>query len=112
MPWTNTDKPQMDLFLTSTTSKPDELPSSSKSDNKQEEFDVINKPKHYNAFPDAIEPLDYALSHRMSYPQGSIIKYVTRFRHKGVPLEDLKKARWFLNKMISKIESGTDPKDV
>jgi hypothetical protein len=39
----------------------------------------------------------------MGYPESNIIKYVTRHPYKG-GLEDLKKARWYLNKLIEEIE--------
>ena len=40
----------------------------------------------------------------MNYTQGNIIKYVSRYRYKGKALEDLKKARWYLNRLIEDVE--------
>jgi len=37
--------------------------------------------------------------------KGNIIKYITRADHKG-KIEDLKKAKWYLDKLIEEIESG------
>ncbi len=53
-------------------------------------------PDHYK---DGIETWDYIASHKMDYIQGNIIKYVTRFRKKN-GLEDLKKAKAYLDKLI------------
>jgi len=39
----------------------------------------------------------------LAYMQGSIIKYVTRYKHKN-GIEDLKKAKWYLDKMIKTLE--------
>jgi len=39
----------------------------------------------------------------LAYMQGSIIKYVTRYKHKN-GIEDLKKAKWFLDEMIKTLE--------
>jgi len=41
----------------------------------------------------------------VSYCQGNIIKYLsTRLFTKGDPLQDAKKARWYLDKMIELLE--------
>jgi hypothetical protein len=47
----------------------------------------------------AIQPWDYVAANNLGYFEGSIIKYVTRWKDKG-GLEDLKKARHFLDKLI------------
>lgn len=47
----------------------------------------------------AIQPWDYVAANNLGYFEGSIIKYVTRWRDKG-GVEDLKKARHFLDKLI------------
>ena len=38
----------------------------------------------------------------LGYLEGSIIKYISRYEYKKNPLEDLKKAEWFLRKLIEK----------
>lgn len=68
--------------------------------------DIINNPLHYTH--GGIETIDY-LKAKMSKEQfigfliGNILKYVSRFPFKN-GLEDLKKAQWYLDKLIS-IES-------
>ena len=37
---------------------------------------------------------------------GNLLKYVSRFPHKGNPLQDLKKAAWYLNRKIEKLEKN------
>ncbi len=59
--------------------------------------DLINKPEHYTK---GIELTKYIVSWGMNWQQGNIVKYITRFPHKGTPLSDLKKARWYLNCLI------------
>jgi len=69
--------------------------------------DNINHPKHYNINwqgEKAIETYDYINSWRMGYAEGNIIKYVSRHKYKGKALQDLKKARWYLNKIIDELE--------
>ena len=41
----------------------------------------------------------------MSYAEGNIIKYVSRHKYKGKALQDLKKARWYINKLIEELEN-------
>ena len=59
--------------------------------------DLVNHPGHYTK---GIETTDYIISHGMSYCEGNVIKYITRWRQKG-GVQDLEKARWYLNKLIS-----------
>ena len=69
--------------------------------------DQINSPKHYNINwkgERTIQTYDYIRSWKMDYPESNIIKYVTRHPYKGKSLEDLKKARWYLDKLIEEVE--------
>ena len=63
--------------------------------------DLVNSPPHYNRA--GVECIDAILgaTHEMreGYLQGNIIKYMWRYRYKN-GLEDLKKAQWYLNKLI------------
>jgi hypothetical protein len=52
---------------------------------------------HYKRL--AIQPWDYVASNDLDYFQGSIIKYITRWKDKG-GIEDLQKAKHFLDKYI------------
>lgn len=67
-------------------------------------YNTINNPSHYTANGSAIECADYIESHTMDFFQGNIIKYVTRFKLKRKPKEDLLKAKWYLERLISKYE--------
>ena len=70
-------------------------------------MDNIN-PMHYKEGKveciDAIESATKNLSGTDSYYVGNIIKYIWRFQHKN-GIEDLKKARWYLERMIQNKES-------
>ena len=71
--------------------------------------DKVNSPEHYTA--GQIETIDYIVDvlgdhDTISYCHGNILKYLgTRLWTKGNPLENAKKARWYLNLMIEKIEA-------
>jgi|TARA_R110001583_G_scaffold54212_1_gene166308 hypothetical protein len=58
-----------------------------------------------NYYKEGIETADYIESHGMDYMQGNIIKYVTRYKMKN-GLEDLKKAEWYLQRLIKKYENN------
>lgn len=65
--------------------------------------EMINHPSHYNQ---GIEAIDYIESHKMNFNIGNVIKYVTRAKHKGTELQDLKKASWYLQREIDRLEKG------
>jgi len=52
---------------------------------------------HYKA--KAIQPWDYIASNDLGYFEGNIVKYVSRWKDKG-GVEDLRKARHYLDKLI------------
>ena len=64
--------------------------------------DNVNHPSHYKM--GGIETIDFIEAKSLGYHLGNVIKYITRADHKGNRLEDLKKAQWYLNRAISKIE--------
>ena len=69
----------------------------------------VNPPKQYNITwkgEQAIETFEYIKSWRMEYAEGNVIKYVSRHKYKGKALQDLKKARWYLDKMIEELENN------
>ena len=56
-----------------------------------------------NYYKEGIQVTDFILSYKMEWCEGNIIKYVTRYKAKN-GLEDLKKAKWYLEKLIEKLE--------
>lgn len=50
-----------------------------------------------------IQPVEYIIANNLSYLQGSVIKYVTRYLNKN-GVEDLKKAKHFIDMMIQEEE--------
>jgi hypothetical protein len=71
-------------------------------DDWQEE-DVVNSPSHYNSGGiECIEAIEESMTEEAfkGYLKGNVQKYMWRYEMKGKPAEDLKKARWYLNKLI------------
>lgn len=66
---------------------------------KQE--DVINHPSHYTR--GKIEVIDFIEDQQLPYHLGNVIKYIARAGYKGDKLEDLKKARWYLDRYIKEV---------
>lgn len=66
------------------------------------EDEHVNHPEHYTK--GGIEVHDFISAWSMDFDTGNVIKYVTRAPYKSNKLEDLKKARWYLNKSIEKAE--------
>ena len=60
--------------------------------------DNINNPPHYTV---GIETRDYIRSWNMGWDAGNVIKYVSRAPYKGDEVNDLKKARCYLDWMIA-----------
>ncbi len=67
--------------------------------NSKDEVDMVNHPQHY---AHGIEPIDYIESHNLNFNLGNVIKYVSRAPFKGTELQDLKKAKWYLEREIKK----------
>jgi len=63
--------------------------------------DPINPP-HYRQGD--VEVIDVIEAYGLGFATGNAVKYVLRHRFKGHPLEDLKKARWYLDRRISQLE--------
>jgi len=71
--------------------------------------DLINHPAHYRGLEarcwrcgGSIECIDVAAA--FNFCMGAAIKYIWRADFKGDPIEDLKKAVWYLNKEIDRRE--------
>jgi hypothetical protein len=68
---------------------------------------MVNHPPHYTQ--GGIETIDYMKAKLtpeafIGYLQGNCIKYLSRAAHKGMPVEDFKKAQWYLNKLVETLE--------
>jgi len=75
--------------------------------------DMVNHPPHYTS--GGIETIDYMQAKLTpeqfeGYLAGNVIKYISRYQHKN-GLEDLRKARWYLDKLISLYEKFEIPKE-
>ena len=73
-------------------------------------YDNVNSPAHYkhgkketiDVIRDCMESDEYH-----GYLKGNVLKYVSRYKFKGEPLEDLEKAQWYLNKLVQEVKDGS-----
>lgn len=73
-------------------------------------IDMINHPPHYNNSPAAcecgrkIECID--ITRNYNFNLGNAIKYLWRADHKGNKMDDLRKAIWYINDEIKRLEKS------
>lgn len=74
--------------------------------NTEEEGDNVNSPEHYKQGKiEVIEAVEGLLTEEelSGYFVGNIIKYISRYKAKN-GIEDLRKAQWYLNRLIGNME--------
>ncbi len=69
--------------------------------------DNVDHPKHYNSHPSGVECI--TVVEHMNFNLGNAMKYLWRTDHKN-GLEDLKKARWYIDREIQRLESNNEVK--
>jgi Protein of unknwon function (DUF3310) len=62
--------------------------------------DYVNHPPHYTAHPSGVECI--TITEWMNFNLGNAVKYIWRSGDKGATIEDLKKARWYLDREIDR----------
>lgn len=62
--------------------------------------DNVNRPAHYNGHPSGIECIQ--ITEHMGFNLGNAVKYIWRCDLKQDAIEDLEKARWYIDREIKK----------
>ena len=70
------------------------------------EDDEVTNPKHYDKVGFAIQPIEYITKNELDFLEGNVIKYVSRYQHKG-GVNDLLKARTYIDFLIER-EKGRE----
>jgi hypothetical protein len=68
--------------------------------------DPVNHPKHYTEHPSGVECIE--ITEHMNFCVGNAIKYLWRAGLKGEQVEDLRKARWYIDREIARILNNAD----
>tara|TARA_B100001769_G_scaffold90386_2_gene69266 strand:+ start:63 stop:434 length:372 start_codon:yes stop_codon:yes gene_type:complete len=76
--------------------------------------DMVNSPDHYTkGKQEAIDIIEEAIADapgpKTGLLQGNALKYLLRLWHKENALQDAKKARWYLDRLIEKLEGNEGP---
>lgn len=79
--------------------------------------DRVHSPSHYTV--GGIETIDFIEAKQLGYNLGNVVKYVSRCGHKESAdksrqekaLEDLQKARWYLNREIENLLHSLSPEE-
>jgi len=68
--------------------------------------DLINHPPHYTNHPSGVECIQ--ITEHMGFCLGNAVKYIWRADLKGNAVEDLKKARFYIDREIARREAERD----
>ena len=68
--------------------------------------DPVNHPKHYTEHPSGVECIE--ITEHMNFCVGNAIKYLWRAGLKCEQVEDLRKARWYIDREIARILNNAD----
>ena len=74
------------------------------------EVDLINHPPHYTSHPSGVECIE--IVEHMNFNIGNAIKYLWRAGLKGDAIEDLEKARWYVEREIERTGKGADTSEL
>lgn len=68
---------------------------------KKKAKEMVDHPSHYNS--GKIEAIEYIkdLGIAEDFCTGNALKYISRYKHKGTPDEDIKKAIWYLEYLLN-----------
>ena len=72
-------------------------------------YDNVNAPPHYlHGKKETIDVINDCMTSDEfhGYLKGNILKYVSRYKFKGEPLEDLHEAQWYLNRLVKEVNNG------
>lgn len=61
-------------------------------------------PQHYQGFTGGAQPVDIA--EHLSFNLGNALKYISRAGRKGDAVEDLSKARWYIDRELHRLENN------
>jgi hypothetical protein len=65
----------------------------------------VDHPDHYGGADNPYEAIKVVEAWGLDFHLGNVLKYISRAGKKGDPLEDLKKAQWYLERKIARLEA-------
>ena len=76
-------------------------PTESSSKDAPTKTDPVNHPAHYTQHPSGVECIQ--VTEHMNFNRGNAIKYIWRAGDKGDVVQDLQKARWYIDREIQRL---------
>lgn len=67
--------------------------------------EAVDHPAHYGGADNPYEAIKVIEAWGLGFSLGNAVKYLSRAGKKGEKLEDLKKARWYIDREISNLEN-------
>lgn len=63
--------------------------------------EAVDHPAHYGGDDNPYEAIKVIEAWRLGFCLGNTVKYIARAEFKGAAIEDLEKARWYLDREIT-----------
>ena len=73
-------------------------------DNEPDRDPDVDHPDHYGGEDNPYEVIKVIEAWESGFNDGNALKYIGRHKRKGKPIQDLKKARWYLDREIQRLE--------
>jgi hypothetical protein len=70
--------------------------------------EAVDHPSHYGGADNPYEAINVVEAWGLNFHLGNVVKYISRAGKKGDALEDLKKARWYLEREITNLEKAKE----
>lgn len=68
--------------------------------------DPVNHPSHYGGADNPYEAIKVIEAWSLGFNLGNTVKYISRAEHKGATIQDLEKAKWYLEREIDNRKSS------
>jgi len=77
---------------------------------KKSTIEAVDHPTHYGGADNPYEAIKVLEAWNLDFFLGNVLKYISRAGKKDVLIEDLKKARWYLDRKITNLEKAKTKK--
>lgn len=67
---------------------------------------AVNHPSHYGGADNLYEAIKVIEAWKLGFNLGNTVKYIARAEHKNATIQDLEKARWYLDREIANRKAG------
>jgi hypothetical protein len=72
---------------------------------KEKHKDMVNHPKHYGGKDDVYEAIKVIEAWNLGFCLGNTVKYIARAGKKDNIIQELEKAKWYLDRELEKLKA-------